>query len=93
MAGLISTYSWGGACSHNPLIEAIIGDFDLSAEQLEARAALVKARRQDPEAKARHAAVARVTIPRRMDGRGSRRPLDVDDARRVGLGQSSMLTL
>jgi len=33
---------WDGLCSHNPLIEAVPGNFDLSREQLEEMAAVTK---------------------------------------------------
>jgi hypothetical protein len=34
-----SSFEWHGLCSHNPLLEDVSGNFDLSAEQLEAIAA------------------------------------------------------
>lgn len=36
------SYSYGGLCSHDALLEMVAGDFDLSAEQLEAIAADIK---------------------------------------------------
>ena len=33
---------WHGLCSHNPLVEGVPGDFDLSREQLEEMAAVIK---------------------------------------------------
>lgn len=33
-----ATLEYGGLCSHNPLMEILAGDFDLSAEELEAKA-------------------------------------------------------
>lgn len=38
------SFQYAGLCSHNPLIEAVHGDFDLAAEQLEALAAARKKR-------------------------------------------------
>jgi hypothetical protein len=38
----LSSFSYGGLCSHSPLKEGIYGNFDLSAEQLEAIATEVK---------------------------------------------------
>ncbi|KAH7155412.1 hypothetical protein B0J13DRAFT_521570 [Dactylonectria estremocensis] len=39
-------FSYRGLCTHNPLIESPVGDFDLSPEQMEVVAAEVKARRK-----------------------------------------------
>ena len=44
-------FEWDGLCSHSPLLELILGDFDLDAEQLEKKAAATKEkkRQQDRE--------------------------------------------
>ena len=62
-------FEWNGLCSHSPLLEPVYGDFDLSPEQLEAKAAATKEKTRQyrleynrnlqanptPEFKARHA--------------------------------------
>ncbi|KAJ9655835.1 carbamoyl-phosphate synthase (glutamine-hydrolyzing) cpa2 [Neophaeococcomyces mojaviensis] len=47
----IDTLEYDGACGHNPLMEGVVSDLDLSAEELEAQAALYKERRKETKHK------------------------------------------
>lgn len=53
-------FSYRGLCTHNPLIESPVGDFDLSPEQMEVVAAEVKARRKAYSVDNRVAAVSEI---------------------------------